>query len=80
MNLEQDIYFFLLVLSKTRNERNFKDKPRSVSEIVEKIKVLSWRWSLSGLKVSHCNLYNEIMNVIGTRMIALIDRFYSLIF
>jgi len=39
-------------LWKTRNDRIFNNLTRDVEEVVEKVKVLSWRWGLSRLQTS----------------------------
>jgi len=45
------------VLWKARNDKNFKDINYEVDEIVEEIKVLSWRWMLHHLSIPACLYY-----------------------
>jgi hypothetical protein len=40
-------YATIWILWKTRNDKFFKDVGFMVDEIVEEVKVLSWRWVLS---------------------------------
>lgn len=50
------------VLWKVRNERLFKDNIMEVDEIVENIKVLSWRWMLSRMTTPSCLFYEWCWN------------------
>jgi len=50
------------VLWKVRNEKIFKDTSFEVDEIVEKIKVLSWRWVLSRTITPACLFYEWCWN------------------
>lgn len=45
------------VIWKARNDKIFNDKVKEVLEIVEEVKVLSWRWCLSSLKIPACLYY-----------------------
>lgn len=45
------------VLWKARNDCIFKDINYSAEEIVEEIKVLSWRWVLSRMSIPACLFY-----------------------
>lgn len=45
------------VIWKARNDKIFDDKVKEVLEIVEEVKVLSWRWCLSRLKIPACLYY-----------------------
>ncbi|CAJ2633603.1 unnamed protein product [Trifolium pratense] len=47
----------LWFLWKARNVRIFKNVIKVPREIVEEIKVMSWRWSVHRLKISPCLLY-----------------------
>ncbi|PNY06340.1 pantothenate synthetase, partial [Trifolium pratense] len=47
----------LLKLCGGRNVRIFKNVIKDPREIVEEIKVMSWRWSVHPLKISPCLLY-----------------------
>jgi hypothetical protein len=47
---------------KARNDKIFKDKNSEVLVIVEEAKVLSWRWSLSRLKIPTCLFYEWCWN------------------
>jgi len=44
-------------LWRARNDRIFNNSNSDVAEIVEAIKVLSWRWTLSRLQVPACLFY-----------------------
>lgn len=45
------------VLWKARNNRVFNNQITEVGEIVDEIKVLSWRWSLDRILMSPCLYY-----------------------
>jgi len=47
---------------RARNDRIFNYTIAEVEEIVEAVKVLSWRWTLSHLKVSACLFYEWCWN------------------
>jgi hypothetical protein len=40
-----------------RNNKNFKNLVKEPMEIVEDIKVLSWRWSVDRLRIAPCLFY-----------------------
>jgi len=42
---------------KARNNRIFKDQASNVEDIVEDVKVLSWRWSFNRIKIPVCLFY-----------------------
>jgi hypothetical protein len=48
----------LWVVWKARNDRIFNNLTKDPVEIVEEIRVLSWQWVLTRLKIPPC-LYNE---------------------
>lgn len=50
------------VVWQVRNNKIFKDEVCGIEEIVEKIKVLSWRWSLTRLKIPTCMFYEWCWN------------------
>lgn len=45
------------VIWKARNAKIFENHSKDVEEMVEEIKVLSWRWMLMRLKVLPCLFY-----------------------
>jgi len=45
------------ILWKARNDKIFKDITREVDELVEEIKVLSWRWMLERMNIPVCLYY-----------------------
>jgi mannosylglycoprotein endo-beta-mannosidase len=47
----------LWVIWCARNKRIFKGEVRNATDIVEEIKVLSWKWSVDRLKVAPCLFY-----------------------
>ena len=47
---------------KARNDKIFNDKVYEVMNIVDEIKVLSWRWSLARLKIPACLYYEWCWN------------------
>jgi hypothetical protein len=50
-------YTVIWLLWKARNNVIFNNVVEDPLEIVEKVKVLSWRWSVDRLKVSPCLYY-----------------------
>lgn len=50
------------VIWKMRNDKIFNDKEKEVMELVEEIKVLSWRWCLTRLKILSCLYYEWCWN------------------
>lgn len=50
------------MLWKARNDKIFKDTVCEVPNLVEGIKVLSWRWSLTRLKIPACLFYEWCWN------------------
>jgi hypothetical protein len=50
------------VVWKARNNRIFNNKIIGVDELVEQIKVLSWHWSLSRLKIATYLFYEWCWN------------------
>lgn len=53
---------------RARNERIFNNSNCGVEEILEAMKVLSWRWTLSRLKISACLFYEWSWNPKGCLM------------
>jgi hypothetical protein len=51
-----------------RNDRIFNDAICGVEEVVEAVKVLSWRWSLSRLKAPACLFYEWCWNPKACRL------------
>jgi hypothetical protein len=45
-----------------RNDRIFNDKSVEVAELVDQLKVLSWQWALSRLKIEVCLFYEWCWN------------------
>ena len=54
----------LWVIWQARNNRIFKNEFSGIEEMVEEIKVLSWKWSLSRLKIPTCLFYEWWWNPI----------------
>lgn len=52
----------LWVLWKTRNDKIFNGVNREVDEMVDDIKVLSWRWMLQRMKIPVCLYYEWCWN------------------
>ncbi|RHN76018.1 hypothetical protein MtrunA17_Chr2g0327491 [Medicago truncatula] len=50
------------VIRKARNECLFNEGVIRCAELVEEIKVLSWRWSLTRLKIPPCLFYEWVWN------------------
>lgn len=50
------------VLWKTRNEKFFKNKMKVIEDMVEEVKILSWKWSLRRLKVCPYLFYEWCWN------------------
>ena len=50
------------VLWTARNNRIFNHEVRGTDDLVEEIKLLSWRWALHRLQLSPCLLYEWIWN------------------
>jgi hypothetical protein len=50
------------VLWNVRNDRIFSNRAKDVDEIVEEVKVLSWKWSLSRLRNDSCLYYEWCWN------------------
>jgi len=67
-NIKKGRWFIWLstiwVLWKVRNDKIFNGRNFEVDEIVEVIKVLSWRWFLSRTKIPVCLFYEWILNPI----------------
>lgn len=49
---------------KARNDRIFKGISREIDEVVEEIKVLSWRWMLERMNIPACLYYEWSWNPI----------------
>lgn len=45
------------MLWKARNDKIFKGINRGIDEVVEEVKVLSWRWVLERMKIPMCLFY-----------------------
>lgn len=52
----------LWVIWKVRNNRIFNDVGSSADDIVDEVKMFSWRWALSRLKILTCLYYEWCWN------------------